>query len=338
MNDGEGERMLMRAVLLLGATVTLATACKKTDKPVQSEVAEGVATPAPEATPSTPAAISGQPNITVRPFMPTIDGQWIGNGISYGPYREGETPGGEKLPPKENILEDMKILSQRWNLIRTYGSGDMAEDILEVIRDNEIPMRVMQGAWIAGNQTKEENDEQVQGAIDLANRFPEIVVSVNVGNEILVDWSGHRIEDYEMVIGYIRQVRAAIQQPVTVNDDYNFWNKPESKQIADEVDFIGLHAYAFWNNKPFDEATAWTEKTYNDIQAMHPAHQIAYCETGWPTNRVYGDGSYEGGLIGKANEENQERFFAWYDAWIEENQIVSLYFEAFDESWKGGWD
>ena len=51
----------------------------------------------------------------------------------------------------------------------------------------------------------------------------------------------------------------------------------------------------------------WTIKTYNDIQGHHPDH-LTYTETGWPTNRIYDDGSYEGGLIGKANQENQKIF------------------------------
>ncbi|MEM1022184.1 MAG: glycosyl hydrolase family 17 [Myxococcota bacterium] len=309
------------------ATIALVgvAACATSNKAKVSELSLPPITP-----------ISGKPNVDVRPFEPTIDGRWVGAGISYGAYREGEAPG--DTPPKANILEDLQILSERWNFIRIYGSGEHAEDIMEVIRDNELPILVMQGIWLGQDQSKEENDAQVQGAIDLAQRFPEIICAVNVGNEIFVDWSAHRMPDQAEVIAYIRQVRAAIRQPVTVNDDYNFWNKPESKAIADEIDFIGLHGYAFWNDKPFVEAHEWTKDTFETIQAMHPEHLITFNETGWPTKRIYGDGSYEGGLVGKANEENQKAFFDWFDAWVKEEKIISLYFEAFDESWKGGWD
>ena len=141
----------------------------------------------------------------------------------------------------------------------------------------------------------------------------------------------------DRVVGYIREVRASIKQPVTVCDDYNFWNKPHAKKIVDEIDFIGLHAYAFWNNKTIDVAMDWTESIYRDIQSRYPDYLIAYTETGWPTSRVYDD-SYEGQLIGKANEQNQQIFFEQYMDWIEENKVISLYFEAFDEQWKGGFD
>ncbi len=273
-----------------------------------------------------------------REFSPILDGNWIGNGISYGAYRDGEGPDNDKLTSKENILEDLQMVSKRWNLIRMYGSGQQSRNIIEVIRDNNLPIRVIQGAWVSEHQTQAENNEQVEGAIKLANDFPEIVVAVNVGNEIFVDWSWHRVKDMDKVIGYIRDVRSRIRQPVTVADDYNFWNKPQAKKIADEVDFICLHAYAFWNNKTLDIAMEWTESIYRDIQQRHPDHLIAYCETGWPTSRIYGDGSYEGGLIGKAGENEQEIFFDQYDAWVDQNEVISLYFEAFDEQWKGGFD
>ena len=272
-----------------------------------------------------------------REFNPTIDGKWIGNGISYGAYRDGEGPDKNSLTSKQNILEDLKLISKRWQLIRMYGSGQQSRNIIEVIKENQLPIRVMQGSWLSSHKTKKVNDQQIEQAIKLANDFPEIIVAVNVGNEIFVDWSYHKIKDADEVINYIRKVRAEIKQPVTVNDDYNFWNKPHAKNIANEIDFIGLHAYAFWNNKTIDQAMQWTKDIYQSIKTIYPDYTIAYTETGWPTSRVYDD-SYEGGLIGKANQENQKRFFDEYHAWIEKNQINSLYFEAFDEKWKGGSD
>ena len=218
------------------------------------------------------------------------------------------------------------------------GPENSLQNILEVIRDNKLPIRVMQGAWVSQHQTREQDNAQLDQAIELANRFPDIIIAVNVGNEIFVDWSGHKIEDMDKVVGYIRDVRSKIRQPVTVNDDYNFWNKDHAKKIADEVDFIGLHAYAFWNNKPLAEAMSWTESIYRDIQKRYPDHLIAYSETGWPTSRIYDTTSYEGKLIGKAGEDEQKIFFDQYDAWVNENRVISFYFEAFDENWKGGFD
>jgi exo-beta-1,3-glucanase (GH17 family) len=273
-----------------------------------------------------------------RAFNPKIEGTWVGNGISYGAYRDGESPDKGSLTSRADILEDLELISSQWGLIRLYGADRQSENILEVIKDNNLPIRVMQGAWLGSNQTDEVNSEEIENLIRLANRFPNIIVAANVGNEIFVDWSAHRIEDMKGVIKYIRRVRSQILQPVTVVDDYNFWNKPQAREIAEEIDFIGLNAYAFWNNKRLDKAMAWTKSTYQDIQALYPGYLVASTETGWPTSRIYNDGSYEGTLIGKAGEVEQCRFFEQYNQWVDDNGIISFYFEAFDENWKGGFD
>jgi exo-beta-1,3-glucanase (GH17 family) len=270
-----------------------------------------------------------------------LDGQWIGAGVSYGPYRDGESPDLNSLTSEEHIDEDLNIMLKHWNLIRLYGSGEASERILSLIKKNNYPMRVMLGAWIDGHWTREKNDEEVERAIRLAKAYPEIVIAVNIGNEIFVDWSYHRMrgeEKIQQVIGYIRKARNEIEQPVTVCDDYNFWNKPESKRIAAEIDFIGLHAYAFWNSIPLKRAVPWTKSIFEGIQKLHPSYHIALCESGWPTSRVYNDGSYEGNLIGKAGIAQQQQFLKEYDEWILKDRITSFLFEAFDEKWKGGFD
>ena len=278
--------------------------------------------------------------ISKRPLSLTLDGRWIGNGISYSPYRDGESPDKNSLTSKADILQDLLLIQKNWNLIRLYATGAQSLRVLEVIQQHQLPIRVMQGAWISGHQTTQQNNQQIDQLIMLANQFPEIIVAVNVGNEIFVDWSWHKVNEVngmDEVIGYIRKVRSKIIQPVTVNDDYNFWNKPHAQKIVNEIDFIGLHAYAFWNNRRLSDAIGWTDEIYFSIQALYPEYTIALTESGWPTSRVYDD-SYEGGLVGKAGENEQAVFFDQYNHWIEKNKIISFYFEAFDEQWKGGFD
>lgn len=273
-----------------------------------------------------------------RIFNPTLNGQWIGNGISYSAYRDGEGPG-KGLTSRENILQDLQIISKRWNLIRIYGSDQQTQNILEVIHQNNLPIRVMLGIWLDGHKSEDENNAQIKLGIELANRFPDIVVAVNVGNEIFVYWSWHKIDDMDKVIGHIRQVRENIKQPVTVSDDYNFWNKPEAQKIVDEIDFICLHGYAIWNKQLLKDGITWTESTYQDIQQRHPNHRIAFCETGWPTSKVSTGDSDEARLVkGKVGESEQENFFDQYDQWVDRNQVISFYFSSFDEEWKGGFD
>jgi hypothetical protein len=41
-------------------------------------------------------------------------------------------------------------------------------------------------------------------------------------------------------------------------------------------------------------------------------------------------------IIGEVSESAQKVFYDAYRQWLVDNYIVSYYFEAFDEKWKGG--
>ena len=283
-----------------------------------------------------------KPNVS-QAFYPSIDGKWIGIGISYASYRDGEGPDEDSVSSREDILEDLNILtnkgSKSWNLIRMYGADPASEQVLEVIKQNNIPMQVMLGAWLSSHQTEEENEQQISGLIRLANKFPGIVVAVNMGNEIFVDWSWHKFsqQDADKYISWVQRVRNAVNVPITLADDYNFWNKPWSKKIAAELDFIVLHAYAMWNSQTLENAVPWTASIYNDIQSKHPSKQIVLGETGWATSSISTNGD-ERLIIAEASEAAQAIFFEEYSKWLKDNQISSFLFEAFDEKWKGGAD
>ncbi len=276
-----------------------------------------------------------------RKFNPYLNGEWIGNAISYGCYRKGQAPG-KKGPSEEQILEDLKIISKYWNIIRIYGSDDDAERVLKVISENNLPIKVMLGVWVE-NETKhpqreQENIEQVLKAISLANEFMEIIAAVNVGNESQVFWSWHRM-DMQKLIRYIKAVRNNTNVPVTTADDYNFWNNPESKKVADEIDFIVTHIYPLWNGKTLDIAIEWMDSTFHDIKSRHPQKTIVLGEIGWATKynpEKTGPGE-QGTLIkGEISLNAQEKYLTMHNEWVNKNKVTTFLFEAFDEPWKGG--
>lgn len=282
-------------------------------------------------------------NVKEVVFEPMLDGKWIGLGIAYGSYRDGESPKKESVSSEADILEDMKILTSgngiSWNLIRMYAADAASEQVLKTIKKHKLPVQVMQGAWLSSDQTDEENETQISEVIRLANEYPGIVVTVNLGNEIFVDWSAHKLvaEDVPKYLGWVERVKRETKLPVTLADDYNFYNKPWSKEIVESLDYIVLHAYAMWNSQSLDNAVAWTEKTFNDIQALYPNKQIVLGESGWATSSVSDNGD-ERLIIGEPSEKAQASFFKDYRNWLEANKITSFYFEAFDEKWKGGED
>ena len=48
---------------------------------------------------------------------------------------------------------------------------------------------------------------------------------------------------------------------MTVADDFDFWNKPESRRVAQEIDFIVMHTLPNWNGQLLKDALAWTQET-----------------------------------------------------------------------------
>lgn len=242
------------------------------------------------------------------------------------------------------MLEDLNILTTYWNHVRVYGADKDVEQLLDVIRENNIPVNVMMGIWLE-NETKDPskvfaNLKQVKKGIELANAYPDIVTSVSVGNETRVFWSYHRMEK-ENVLKYIRMVRTAVSQPLTTADDYLYWLEEESREIAKELDFISTHIHPLWNGKTLDKGVAWLDTVYNKLTALHPDKPIVIAETGWATDYDQydlGPGGQGTKFYQAPNEEEQKIFFHAINEWSEENNVMTYWFEIFDESWKGGGD
>jgi len=275
-----------------------------------------------------------------RQLQLELDGHWIGNGVCFSPYRTGQAPGGA-VPSEEEIFADLDLVGRYWQLIRMYDSTAVAQRTLKVIHDRRLSFRVILGAWINRGRTpaeQEENRRELATAIRLANAYPDIVAAVAVGNEAGVEWSDHRIDPASLA-RHAREVRAAIRQPVTCADDYNFWNKGESRVVAAELDFIIFHAYALWNGRRLDEAMAWTADRYDEAVTFHAGIPVIIGETGWATSH---DPSRtkpgEEGALMKAETSvaAQELYLRQHYRWVAERKVPTILFEAFDESWKGG--
>jgi exo-beta-1,3-glucanase (GH17 family) len=261
------------------------------------------------------------PDLTVQ--------KWYGNAIDYSGYRAGQSPQLKIFPSHAQILEDLTILKKNWKLILLYGGDQHSRDVLEVIQQNKLGIKVVLGLWLDGRPGFEgENAEQVATAIRLANQYRKIVIAVNVGNEILVTWSDHKLTE-DKAIEYVEQVRKAVRCPVTVADDFLYWRQPEAK-LADHVDFILMHAYPMWGHEDIDTAMPSTIKDYESVRKAHPGKTIVIGEAGWAS---YSVGPQH---VPKAGDEvKQKRYYEELNAWAKANNVTTFYFEAFDEPWKG---
>jgi exo-beta-1,3-glucanase (GH17 family) len=291
-----------------------------------------------------------------EPAMPTVpeqttDDLLVGEfmGVAYSGFREGQHPDrgdGAVNPSKAEISEDLDImLAHKLQLIRLYDSGENSAMTLKLIRERRLPIKVLLGIWLDAEFSNHEgcpwldepisqetlalntakNAAEIARGIELANSFSDIVVAVNVGNEALVDWNDHMVT-LDSVIQYVRQVKADIEQPVTVADNYEWWIR-HGAPLAGEVDFIGVHTYPIWEHKSIDEGIAYTRENIEGVRAALPGHPIAILEAGWA--------SISEEFPEQSNEVNQRRYFRELSQWAEDSNTTVFFFEAFDEPWKG---
>jgi len=269
--------------------------------------------------------------------------------VAYSGFREGQHPDrgdGAVNPSDAEILEDLeKLAAHDFELIRLYDTGENSVTTLRLIRDNNLPIKVLLGMWLRAEISNHEgcawldepipddelaantlmNLSEIKRGIDLANEYNDIVVAVNVGNEALVDWNDHMVA-LQNVIEYVKSVKAAIEQPVTVADNYEWWIR-DGAPLAAEVDFLGIHTYPAWEEKTIDEALAYTIENMERVHAALPGKPMAILEAGWASVAIeFGD---------RANEANQERYFRELNDWATTAKITVFFFEAFDEPWKG---
>jgi exo-beta-1,3-glucanase (GH17 family) len=283
----------------------------------------------------------------LRPLILHEGARWLGQGICYGPHRDGQRPGGVG-PTRAELREDLELLRSRWNLLRLYSADGTAERLLALVRGERLPFRVLLGAWIAPEaalaadgtvkallpEARRANQGEVETAVRLANTYPDVVLALVVGNETQVSWSDHRLPP-ETLIGWLRRARAGTSVPVATADDFAFWLSPASDPVAREVDFIVLHAYAMWNGVPLDGALAFSQARYAAVAGRHPDRAILLGEAGWAT-RKHVEGEQATLIKGEPGEGPQRRFYEQLTTWSVRERIPTTWFEAFDENWKGG--
>ncbi len=243
--------------------------------------------------------------------------------MAYSGFREGQHPDrgeGAKNPSEAETLEDLQILLDHdFKLIRVYDTYENSVMVLEVIRDNNLPIKVLLGIWLQAEISNHEgcpwldepipddelaantlaNVAAVNKGIELAQEFDDIVVAVNVGNEALVEWNDHMVS-LEKVIEYVRKVKAEIEQPVTVADNYEWWIA-DGAPLAAEVDFLGIHTYPAWEDKTIDEALPYTIENLERVRTALPDKPIAILEAGWATTALE--------FPEQAKEANKQRYY-----------------------------
>ncbi len=239
--------------------------------------------------------------------------------ISFAPFRDGQSPLTRVYPTPEQIDADLGVIAPQVAGIRTYTSLEGMAVVPELAQKHGLT--VTMGAWLSPKESI--NEAEVESLIALANRYPDTITRVIVGNEVLLRGDLKP----EQVIHYIRKVKAAIKQPVSYADVWEWWLKfPE---IAPEVDYITIHLLPYWEDIPASvtasaEHIAWTHQVIRD---RFPGKPILVGEAGWPAS-----GRTRGAAV--PGRVEMARFAGAFVRLAEEKGFDYNLIEAFDQSWK----
>ncbi|MFT4626266.1 MAG: exo-beta-1,3-glucanase (GH17 family) [Myxococcota bacterium] len=270
-------------------------------------------------------------------------------GICYSGYRDGQSPDAGIYPSPAQIEQDLAILARQWKWVRLYDSGPHAELVLSAVQRMGLDLEVLLGAWLTAETSNPgcpwgawfsneqlaanavTNSAEIDRAIALAQRYPQIVTSVSAGNEATVDWTGHLVP-VNRVIAYVKRMKAAISQPVTFCENHVPWMDKLAPLVA-ELDFISVHSYPVWEYRSIDDAMRVTDADWRRITEKYPDTPVVITEAGWAT-RSNGRGIDPS----NANVHHQVRYYRELTRWGAERGVRVYVFEAFDEPWKGSAD
>ena len=309
--------------------------------------------------------------------------------ISFGGYREKTR---EIQPTIAQLKDDMKLLhAMGIRIIRTYNVQPQlphASNVVEAIHqlkqeDPTFEMYVMLGAWIdclnawtdqQPNHDIEspQNEGEIERAAALANKYPDIIKVIAVGNEAMIRWATSYYVQPNVILKWVNHLQKMKKEGklpkdlwITSSDDFASWGGGEEsyrtkdlEEIIKAVDYVSMHTYAYHNSHYNPEFWKIPENEQNltDLETVDSAMKRAlefakmqyknvsdYVKSIDSTKTIHigetgwatiSDGHY--GIHGSraTDEYKQGLYFKHLRKWTAKEKISCFYFEAFDEQWK----
>ena len=307
--------------------------------------------------------------------------------ISYGGYRDKSR---DIQPTLEEIKEDLLIMfAQGFRVIRTYDvHHPFAENTLKAIRqlkssDEKFEMYVMLGAWIQckdamteapihEDEDFETNKKEISETVRLAQKYPDIVKMISVGNEAMVHWQwGYHVAP-KFILNWVNHLQSLKSEGtlnndlwITSSDNFASWggggdeyHNEDLNKLIRAVDFISMHTYAFhdthynptfWNihnqndesDKPLIINNAMRKAIdYELDQLISVQEYVKSIDSSKPVHiGETGWSSVATELYGYGQSEAADEYkLGLYYQMITEScanlSISCFYFSAFDEPWK----
>lgn len=240
--------------------------------------------------------------------------------VSYAPFSADQTPLRDDTRVTATQIEaDLAQLAKITDCVRTYSIEHGVDQVPAIA--GKYGLKVMQGIWLSRVAAK--NRWQIDTAIALARRHPDVISAVIVGNEVLLrgELSAVQLGDF------IREVKAAVPVPVTYADVWEFWLR--HRDLVSAVDFVTVHILPYWEDFPVaaDKAAAHTDDIRRQVAASFPGKDILIGEFGWPSAGRMREGALP-------SPSNQARVIQEVLALAARQNYRVNVIEAYDQPWK----
>ncbi|KAA3611807.1 MAG: hypothetical protein DWQ01_06900 [Planctomycetota bacterium] len=266
-----------------------------------------------------------EPNSSWQSRVPA--GPFHLHGMNAGLFPPGKDPNlGHSLTPGE-IADRLDDLVGKADWLRFFGVGLGQDDAIS--QASALGFQVAAGAWLDADQMT--NDVEIQGLIGALNSGVDLAIC---GSEVLLRKDLSETD----LIDWIRVLRDPSNNPngipVAYADIYQeLFSHPN---VIDEVDWIGVNIYPFWEGVPIEEAVRVQHHRFTAfrdwVEQRWPGKPVFLSEAGWPSDGLPGVGD------SIPTPANAARFLAESQSWAR-NQAVSMFtFSSHDEDWKTAYE
>lgn len=241
--------------------------------------------------------------------------------MSYAPFRNGQTPLELNTQISAGqIADDLKRLAEITDCIRTYSVENGLDQVPALAQ--QAGLKVIHGIWLGGNRLK--NRLQIETSIALAKQFPDVIIAVVVGNEVLLRGEMTSAD----LAATIRFVKGQVGNiPVTYADVWEYWLR--YREVYDAVDFVTIHILPYWEDFPIParNAAAHVDSIRRQVGVALPNKEILIGETGWPSEGRMREGALP-------SRTNQARVVSEILALARSEKFRVNLIEAYDQPWK----
>jgi len=230
--------------------------------------------PAPKVA-ATPPQCARNPAVlpaTTRLRAALTDGRFV----AYEPTSLRVSDGRVTPADPESIRADLRVLRPKFDALITYSANHGAESIAGVAASLKFRALII-GVWDPADNV------ELAAAVAAARRYPQLVVGLSLGNEMLFS---HRISPAALA-ALVARVRA--QLPVTAlatTEPFHVYHQPEVAPLLGQLDFLLVNAHPIfqpWFHQATDDTAA--QFVVNVLAELAPlaCGPILVKETGVPT-------------------------------------------------------